>query len=56
MASRGEAAAENTLYHQKVVFFSASLWHDMWTRLSAACCASYIAVAFIKIELLEGNF
>ena len=34
------------------MFFCASMWHNLWTWVSAVRCASYIAVATsIRIEL-----
>ena len=53
MASEGEAVAENTSYYQNLVIFSAFPWCDLWTWISAVRCASYIAVATIRIELSE---
>ena len=53
MVSRGEAVAENASHHQKLVFFSTSLWRDLQTQISAVRCASYIAVATIRTELLK---
>ena len=53
MASGGEAVTENASYYQKLVFFSTSLWCDLWTQITTVCCVSYIAVATIRIELSE---
>ena len=55
MASKSEAVAENTLYYQKLMLFSASLWCNLWTWISAVRYVSYIAVATIRIELSECN-
>ena len=46
---------ENVSHLQKLVFFSAFLWRDLWTQISAVRCASYIAVASIRVELSEGK-
>ena len=40
MAFEGEAIAENALFYQKFVFFCTSMWHDLWIRVGAVCCAS----------------
>ena len=53
MHFRGEAVAENTSFYQKLAFFSALLWHDLWTWISVVHCASYDTVAPIRMELLE---
>ena len=53
MDSGGEVVAENTLYLQKLAFFSAFLWRDSWTRVSEVYYASCIAVAATRVELSE---
>ena len=42
MVSGGEAAVEKALYYQKLVFFSASLWRDLWTQIKAQSAVQVI--------------
>ena len=55
MASGGKAVAENVSYLQNLMFFSVFFWQHFKIQISAVCCASYSAVAAIRIELSGGK-